>query len=218
MNVWGKKKYVHEKYYEKDLELWTDSAQNVKRVNSKSTNSPHFQQSLDCFLLSLHSKSKTKTSVKHEVPLPSSGKRLLQRGERSDSDWEGHCFNHDNKEHVFLPPSHQVYFRLLLWSETWFHNCTAWVFTVSSHSVSLLVFYVCKWIKDESILQRRAVHTVSSSRQNSFKGPMKWLWRFKPSALETGCYGYGLKIGRDSIKAVLIVAGIIIFFVLIILI
>lgn len=29
---------------------------------------------------------KSKTSVKSEVPLPSSGKRLLQRGERSDSD------------------------------------------------------------------------------------------------------------------------------------
>uniref|UniRef100_A0A3B5AW66 Cellular tumor antigen p53 n=1 Tax=Stegastes partitus TaxID=144197 RepID=A0A3B5AW66_9TELE len=29
---------------------------------------------------------KSKVSVKHEVPLPSSGKRLLQRGERSDSD------------------------------------------------------------------------------------------------------------------------------------
>ncbi|XP_030287523.1 cellular tumor antigen p53 [Sparus aurata] len=37
-------------------------------------------------LLDKESKSKTKTSVKHEVPLPSSGKRLLQRGERSDSD------------------------------------------------------------------------------------------------------------------------------------
>ncbi|XP_070785709.1 cellular tumor antigen p53 [Enoplosus armatus] len=32
------------------------------------------------------SKTKTKVSVKHEVPVPSCGKRLLQRGERSDSD------------------------------------------------------------------------------------------------------------------------------------
>ncbi|XP_076737729.1 uncharacterized protein LOC112433312 [Maylandia zebra] len=37
-------------------------------------------------LLDKDSKSKSKVSVKHEVPVPSSGKRLLQRGERSDSD------------------------------------------------------------------------------------------------------------------------------------
>ncbi|XP_045920360.1 cellular tumor antigen p53 [Micropterus dolomieu] len=37
-------------------------------------------------LLDKESKSKTKVSVKHELPLPSSGKRLLQRGDRSDSD------------------------------------------------------------------------------------------------------------------------------------
>ncbi|XP_023256390.1 cellular tumor antigen p53-like [Seriola lalandi dorsalis] len=37
-------------------------------------------------LLDKESKTKSKVSVKHEVPLPSSGKRLLQRGERSDSD------------------------------------------------------------------------------------------------------------------------------------
>nr|XP_024657328.1 cellular tumor antigen p53-like [Maylandia zebra] len=41
----------------------------------------------DCLeLLDKDSKSKSKVSVKHEVPVPSSGKRLLQRGERSDSD------------------------------------------------------------------------------------------------------------------------------------
>ncbi|XP_036968677.1 cellular tumor antigen p53 isoform X1 [Acanthopagrus latus] len=37
-------------------------------------------------LLDKDSRTKTRPSVKHEVPLPSSGKRLLQRGERSDSD------------------------------------------------------------------------------------------------------------------------------------
>ncbi|XP_071315261.1 cellular tumor antigen p53 [Trachinotus anak] len=37
-------------------------------------------------LLDKDSKTKSKVSVKHEVPLPSCGKRLLQRGERSDSD------------------------------------------------------------------------------------------------------------------------------------
>lgn len=37
-------------------------------------------------LLDKDSKSKSRVSVKHEVPVPSSGKRLLQRGERSDSD------------------------------------------------------------------------------------------------------------------------------------
>nr|AMR06574.1 tumor suppressor protein p53 [Siniperca chuatsi]AWD73450.1 tumor suppressor protein p53 [Siniperca chuatsi] len=37
-------------------------------------------------LLDKESKTKTKLTVKQEVPLPSNGKRLLQRGERSDSD------------------------------------------------------------------------------------------------------------------------------------
>uniref|UniRef100_A0A8C9ZEJ7 Cellular tumor antigen p53 n=1 Tax=Sander lucioperca TaxID=283035 RepID=A0A8C9ZEJ7_SANLU len=37
-------------------------------------------------LLDKESKTKTKVSVKHEFALPSSGKRVLQRGERSDSD------------------------------------------------------------------------------------------------------------------------------------
>lgn len=37
-------------------------------------------------LLDKENKTKSSGSVKHEVPLPSSGKRLLQRGERSDSD------------------------------------------------------------------------------------------------------------------------------------
>ncbi|XP_068569396.1 cellular tumor antigen p53 [Cebidichthys violaceus] len=37
-------------------------------------------------LLDKESKTKSKVSVKHEQALPSSGKRLLQRGERSDSD------------------------------------------------------------------------------------------------------------------------------------
>ncbi|KAM9335434.1 cellular tumor antigen p53 isoform 1-T1 [Symphorus nematophorus] len=37
-------------------------------------------------LLDKENKIKTKVSVKQEVPVPSSGKRLLQKGERSDSD------------------------------------------------------------------------------------------------------------------------------------
>lgn len=37
-------------------------------------------------LLEKENKTKSSASVKQEVPLPSSGKRLLQRGERSDSD------------------------------------------------------------------------------------------------------------------------------------
>ena len=37
-------------------------------------------------LLDKESKTKTKVSVKQELPVPSSGKRLLQKGERSDSD------------------------------------------------------------------------------------------------------------------------------------
>ncbi|CAK6952858.1 cellular tumor antigen p53 [Scomber scombrus] len=37
-------------------------------------------------LLDKDNKNKSSTSTKHEVPLPSTGKRLLQRGERSDSD------------------------------------------------------------------------------------------------------------------------------------
>ncbi|XP_075968383.1 cellular tumor antigen p53-like [Anarhichas minor] len=37
-------------------------------------------------LLDKENKTKTKVSVKHELAVPSSGKRLLQRGERSDSD------------------------------------------------------------------------------------------------------------------------------------
>nr|QAV54763.1 tumor suppressor protein p53 [Lateolabrax japonicus] len=37
-------------------------------------------------LVEKENKTKTKVSVKQEAPLPSSGKRLLQRGERSDSD------------------------------------------------------------------------------------------------------------------------------------